>query len=533
MSLSTIEEPNNKISSEVRESLRLIEDLKFFLATAPANWQENQVIRRYYLNHDEGFVSCVFWNNLYFITGTDIVRCIVYKFEHFGRKIIDRKKFEEGIFSDLRNLKCGTDAILELPRSEFLEFLFKNSCLRTQKKQKVFFWFNVPHDKLMADALERDLKKEKMGQNPTTISHREPAMSFKYDENKALFNQLQSHIDTQTSNSHKLKPLNLSTDDNSGKSSPEYISTTTTSNTNASTNTSNTTNSAATEDKSERTQSMDLNPAQNKNLEDEVDFPLDYFDQDGEFTDMDYINLDPNFHPGAYGNLIDDNYETMVDPAIFMQNSTANSSQLIYNDEYLIEQAQPVKTPLPVLPGTSFPPRSAKFMNFPVAMNEEYLPYQRQQSAKFQSFARQTPSQLHFPPQQIPQYYGQPYYQPEALPPYMVHEHDYWHQNNIGYSAPGDPMYQSNQPYFEQEFHPHYPVMTPMVPHQPMYKGLPSATPKQPLFNKKKRPVTYNTPTGNTTPIDKTNKSKYSSLDATAALRNTKRPRTDLSTPTL
>lgn len=181
----------------VKESLRLIEDLKFFLATAPANWQENQVIRRYYLNHDEGFVSCVYWNNLYFITGTDIVRCIVYKFEHFGRKIIDRKKFEEGIFSDLRNLKCGADAILEPPRSEFLEFLFKNSCLRTQKKQKVFFWFNVPHDKLMADALERDLKKEKMGQRPTTMAHREPALSFHYDESSSLYTQLGKHMETQ------------------------------------------------------------------------------------------------------------------------------------------------------------------------------------------------------------------------------------------------------------------------------------------------------------------------------------------------
>ncbi|KAF8003953.1 hypothetical protein HF325_001401 [Metschnikowia pulcherrima] len=156
-----------EVSEDVKESLSLVEDLKFFLATAPANWQENQVIRRYYLNNDEGFVSCVFWNNLYFITGTDIVRCILYKFQHFGRTVTDRKKFEEGIFLDLRNLKAGTDSVLENPKLEFLEFLYKNLCLRTQKKQKVFFWFNVPHDKLMADALERDIKKEKAGQTAT------------------------------------------------------------------------------------------------------------------------------------------------------------------------------------------------------------------------------------------------------------------------------------------------------------------------------------------------------------------------------
>ncbi|ODQ45127.1 hypothetical protein PICMEDRAFT_18699, partial [Pichia membranifaciens NRRL Y-2026] len=119
-----------------------------FLATAPVNWHENQVIRRYFLNKEEGFVSCVYWNNLYFITGTDIVRCIAYKMAHIGRQIVDRKKFEEGIFSDLRALKCGTHAVLENSRSQFLKFLHRNQCLRTQKKQKVFFWFSVPHNKL-------------------------------------------------------------------------------------------------------------------------------------------------------------------------------------------------------------------------------------------------------------------------------------------------------------------------------------------------------------------------------------------------
>ena len=74
------------------------------------------------------------------------------------------KKFEEGIFSDLRNLKSGTDASLEEPKSPFLDFLYKNNCIRTQKKQKVFYWYSVPHDRLFLDALERDLKREKMGQ---------------------------------------------------------------------------------------------------------------------------------------------------------------------------------------------------------------------------------------------------------------------------------------------------------------------------------------------------------------------------------
>jgi len=100
------------------------------------------------------------------------------------------KKFEEGIFSDLRNLKSGTDASLEEPKSPFLDFLYKNNCIRTQKKQKVFYWYSVPHDRLFLDALERDLKREKMGQEATTVAVSEPALSFQYDSSQSLYEQL-------------------------------------------------------------------------------------------------------------------------------------------------------------------------------------------------------------------------------------------------------------------------------------------------------------------------------------------------------
>lgn len=192
-------------AANVSDSLKLIQDLKYFLATAPVNWQENQIIRRYYLNNDQGFVSCVFWNNLYYITGTDIVKACLYRMQKFGRKVIQRKKFEEGIFSDLRTLRCGVDATLEQPKSPFLSFLFRNMCLKTQKKQKVFFWFSVRHDKLFADALERDLRRESNDQPSTTKAVSEPALSFKYDSltGKPLYEQVVSHVMAHSSNSNR------------------------------------------------------------------------------------------------------------------------------------------------------------------------------------------------------------------------------------------------------------------------------------------------------------------------------------------
>ena len=109
------------------------------------------------------------------------------------------KKFEEGIFSDLRNLKSGTDASLEEPKSAFLDFLYKNNCIRTQKKQKVFYWYSVPHDRLFLDALERDLKREKMGQEATTVAVNEPALSFEFDSSQSLFEQLTKAQQTNSS----------------------------------------------------------------------------------------------------------------------------------------------------------------------------------------------------------------------------------------------------------------------------------------------------------------------------------------------
>ncbi|KIR24602.1 hypothetical protein I309_06578 [Cryptococcus deuterogattii LA55] len=39
--------------------------------------------------------------------------------------------------------------------------------------------FSVPHDRLFLDALERDLKREKAGREPTSVAQGEPARSFR------------------------------------------------------------------------------------------------------------------------------------------------------------------------------------------------------------------------------------------------------------------------------------------------------------------------------------------------------------------
>ncbi|KIW09570.1 uncharacterized protein PV09_00444 [Verruconis gallopava] len=192
------EDAQQSLPPEAIVALQQVDNLKYFLISAPVDWSPDQYIRRFLLPTGE-YVSCVLWNNLFHISGTDIVRCLSFRFQAFGRPVKNSKKFEEGIFSDLRNLKSGTDASLEEPKSPFLDFLYKNNCIRTQKKQKVFYWYSVPHDRLFLDALERDLKREKMGQEPTTVAVSEPALSFEFDSSQSLFEQLTKAQQTNSS----------------------------------------------------------------------------------------------------------------------------------------------------------------------------------------------------------------------------------------------------------------------------------------------------------------------------------------------
>lgn len=182
-------EAQQSLPQDAQVALQQVDNLKYFLISAPVDWAPDSLIRRFLLPTGE-YVSCVLWNNLFHISGTDIVRCLSFRFQAFGRPVKNPKKFEEGIFSDLRNLKSGTDASLEEPKSPFLDFLYKNNCIRTQKKQKVFYWYSVPHDRLFLDALERDLKREKMNQEATTKAVAEPALSFEFDSSQSLFEQL-------------------------------------------------------------------------------------------------------------------------------------------------------------------------------------------------------------------------------------------------------------------------------------------------------------------------------------------------------
>ena len=171
-----------------------VAELKSFLNDAPKLIPQgmDKYVLSFQMENGES-ISCILWQGKCFITGTDVVKILVYRFHKFGRPVMNLKKFEEGVFSDLRMLKHNSGASLEEPRSPFLEYLFRNNCIRTQKKQKVFYWYSVAHDNLFCDAVERDLKRESNLANINQLMleqkrHREMYFASQYNHNAAAAN---------------------------------------------------------------------------------------------------------------------------------------------------------------------------------------------------------------------------------------------------------------------------------------------------------------------------------------------------------
>ncbi|CAD6901643.1 unnamed protein product [Tilletia controversa] len=140
---------------------------------------------------EEVFVSCVLWDGQTWLTGTDICRIIRFRFESFGRKIVNLNKFHEGIYSDLRNIKAGAGATCEEPKSAFLEALYIYETIQSAKRQKTFHWFPIAmHDQLFLDQLSRDYERRVRNEAMCTEAVREPALSFVYNGYLALADQL-------------------------------------------------------------------------------------------------------------------------------------------------------------------------------------------------------------------------------------------------------------------------------------------------------------------------------------------------------
>ncbi|KAI9227843.1 MAG: STE like transcription factor-domain-containing protein, partial [Piptocephalis tieghemiana] len=160
-------------SPEVKDKLapyiKQLDQLDQFLKVAPQHWVDNLFLRRLTLPGSEEHISCIYWAGHHYVTGTDIIRALRFRCRLRGYLVVKSKKYEEGVFSDLRHLRPGKESRLEAPRSELLDLLFRFNCVRTKKKQKLFQWKAVRWDRLFDDALRRDQRREVAHEEMTTV----------------------------------------------------------------------------------------------------------------------------------------------------------------------------------------------------------------------------------------------------------------------------------------------------------------------------------------------------------------------------
>jgi len=131
-------------------------ELKYFLEHATENWPTSVSNRSFQL-FDE-LIKCVYWEGRYFITGADVIKIVQWRLKMANISILNFQKFEQQVYSDLRRLRIGKDAIIEEADSNFLRFLDALNSVKTRKKQKVFFWESVSHEGLFHRACHRQKK---------------------------------------------------------------------------------------------------------------------------------------------------------------------------------------------------------------------------------------------------------------------------------------------------------------------------------------------------------------------------------------
>lgn len=120
-------------------------------------------------------IHCCVWEGAHYITSFDMIKIlkVLVIDDGSGRMFDDLidtegKKFEENVFSVLRQLKVGTGSQLEDSRSAMLDWLQRHDCIRTLKKQKVFFWHSVDFFALAREIRTRCLARMGIATPPPT-----------------------------------------------------------------------------------------------------------------------------------------------------------------------------------------------------------------------------------------------------------------------------------------------------------------------------------------------------------------------------
>ncbi|POY72926.1 hypothetical protein BMF94_4087 [Rhodotorula taiwanensis] len=114
-------------------------------------------------------ISSVRWNGVCYMTGSDVVRIVAVRLASAGIAEPDTKLLKRNVVSRLRTIKEGRGMLLEPANSRLLTLLFQHNLISTRKSQKLFCWYQVPHDQLLEHELAHHRWKAGLPPLPKTL----------------------------------------------------------------------------------------------------------------------------------------------------------------------------------------------------------------------------------------------------------------------------------------------------------------------------------------------------------------------------
>jgi hypothetical protein len=132
--------------------------ISWFVETAQQEWPAS-LAARYLDLGNKSRIACVAWGGEFYISGTDILKIVQFRLRRAGTRGADPRKIERSIISALRGLRPGRSSILLESRDPFMARLDALGCIKTRKRQKVFLWDAVDHQRLFQDALAREQRR--------------------------------------------------------------------------------------------------------------------------------------------------------------------------------------------------------------------------------------------------------------------------------------------------------------------------------------------------------------------------------------
>lgn len=124
-------------------------------------------------------VACIRWNGECYVTVCDVIRILTFRLHVLGYRIANTTKLSEGVYSDLRTCRPGSDYVQLDAGEAVLLAAASVGATQSTKAQRIFRWGSFDHDRLLINALQRDVDRTLRREERVILPRSEPATLFR------------------------------------------------------------------------------------------------------------------------------------------------------------------------------------------------------------------------------------------------------------------------------------------------------------------------------------------------------------------